>query len=82
MRFQNILALHWPMATKVPLMKFAKRTLSQVSKLVPHDMRQKPLTVIRRGSRGLKVQFKLSLSLAVYIAMYICMHSDISILWI
>ena len=25
------LTLHWPMATKVPLIKFAKRTPSQVS---------------------------------------------------
>ena len=41
------LTLHWPMATKVPLIKFAKCTPNQVSKLVPHDMQQKPLTVNR-----------------------------------
>ena len=34
------------------------------------------------ASRGLKVQFKLSLSLVVYIAMYICMHGNILIPWI
>ena len=36
-KFSN-LTLRWPMATKVPLIKFAKRTPNQVSKLVPHDM--------------------------------------------
>ena len=41
------LTLRWPMATKVPLIKFAKHTPNQVSKLVPHDMQQKPLTVSR-----------------------------------
>ena len=41
------LALHWPMVTKVPLVKFAKHTPNQVSKLVPHDMQQKPIMVSR-----------------------------------
>ena len=40
-----LLTLRWLMATKVPLIKFAKRTPNQVSKLVQHDMRQKPLAV-------------------------------------
>ena len=41
------LTLRWPMATKAPLIKFAKHTPNQLSKLVPNDMRQKPLTVSR-----------------------------------
>ena len=48
--------------------------------LISHAFSSKSAHV--RGSRGLKVQFKLRLSLAVYIAMYICMHSDILIPWI
>ena len=31
------------MVTKVPLTKFSNCTPNQVSKLVPHDMQQKPL---------------------------------------
>ena len=36
----------------------------------------------RQASRGLKVQFKLSSSPAVYIAMYTYIHGNISIPWI
>ena len=41
------LTLRWPMATKVPLIKFAKCTANQVSQFFPHGMRQRPLAVIR-----------------------------------
>ena len=46
------------------------------------SLRKLPPRRGERGSRGLKVQFKLSLSPAVYIAMYISILGNILIPWI
>ena len=64
------LTLYWPKTTKVPVIKCAKHTPNQVSKLVPHDMQQKPLMVSRLLT---KLMHRFLFSLFI-IFLIVCLH--------